>query len=57
MISLDSILPFCFIFDNIFFIHETLDWAKRFKQLAIVFKLDFSKAYNKIDLDIFYSNC
>lgn len=38
-----------FILDNIFFIHETMDWAKHSKQSLIFLKLDFLKAYDMVD--------
>lgn len=51
VISLDHIalLLLQFILDNVLLTHETLDWVKRFKQPIVFFKLDFSKAYNKVN--------
>jgi hypothetical protein len=51
VISLDltAFVLFRFILDNVLLIHEMLDWAKRFRQLIIFLKLDFSKAYDKVN--------
>jgi hypothetical protein len=42
-------LPFRFILNNILLIHETIAWVEKSKQLLVFFKLDFSKAYHKVD--------
>jgi hypothetical protein len=42
-------LPMRFILNNIFFTHQTIQWAKKSKQSLIFLKLDFSKAYNKVE--------
>ena len=38
-----------FILDNILLTHETLSWAKKSKQDTIFLKLDFSKAFDRVD--------
>ena len=38
-----------FILDNIMLTQETLSWAKKCRQDTIFFKLDFSKAFDRID--------
>jgi hypothetical protein len=43
-----TFLPTRFILNNIFFTHETIQWAKKSKQ-SLILKLDFSKAYNKVE--------
>jgi hypothetical protein len=43
-----AFLPFRYIL-NILPTHETITWAKKFKQPLIFFKLDFSKASNRIN--------
>ena len=40
--------PFRFILDNIVLTQETLHWAKASRQSTVFFKLDFSKAYDKV---------
>ena len=37
------------ILDNILLTHETLSWAKKSKQDTIFLKLDFSKAFDRVD--------
>ncbi|CAK9190057.1 unnamed protein product [Sphagnum troendelagicum] len=44
-----AFLPFRYILNNILLTHETITWAKKFKQPPVFFKLDFSKASNKIN--------
>lgn len=44
-----AFLPGRFILDNIMMTHETIDWARHSCQPLIFFKLDFSKAYDKVD--------
>lgn len=44
-----AFLPGRFILDNIMMTHETLDWARHSHQPLIFFKLDFSRAYDKVD--------
>jgi hypothetical protein len=39
-----------FILDNIFLTYETIHYAKQSKQPLLFLKLDFSKAYDKVDL-------
>lgn len=38
-----------FILDNILLTHETLAWAKKSRQDTIFLKLDFSKAFDRVD--------
>jgi hypothetical protein len=38
----------------VFVVHETLDWVKRSKQSIIFLKLDFSKAYDKVNWDFLF---
>lgn len=51
IISLDqcAYLRNRFILDNILLTHETLAWAKKSKQETIFLKLDFSKAFDRVD--------
>lgn len=44
-----AFLPGRFILDNIMLTHETIDWARHSHQPLIFLKLDFSKAYDKVD--------
>jgi len=37
-----------FILDNVFLVHETIDWAKKSTQPLVFFKVDFAKAYDKV---------
>ncbi len=39
-----SYLPLKYILDNVLLAHETIDWAKRTKQLLVLLKFDFAKA-------------
>jgi hypothetical protein len=52
LISLDqsAFLPMRFILDNIFLTQETITYAKQTHQPLLFLKLDFSKAYDKVDL-------
>lgn len=38
-----------FMLDNILLTHETIQWAKESHQESIYLKLDFSKAYDRVD--------
>ena len=38
-----------FILDNILLTHETVSWAKKSRQDSIFLKLDFSKAFDRVD--------
>jgi hypothetical protein len=38
-----------FILNNILLTHETISWAKRSKQPLVFLKLNFSKAYDKVN--------
>jgi hypothetical protein len=44
-----AFLPFKFILNNILLIHETIALAKESKNLLVFFKLDFSKADDKVN--------
>lgn len=44
-----TFLPFRFILNNILLIHETITWVKKSKQPLILLKLNFPKAYDKVD--------
>lgn len=56
VISLEqtAFLPLRFILDNIVLTQETLHWAKASKRPSIFFKLDFSKAYDKISWHLLF---
>jgi hypothetical protein len=41
--------PFKFILNNILLTHGTIAWAKKSKKLLVYLKLEFSKAYDKVD--------
>lgn len=45
-----AFLPMRYILDNLFLTHETIDFAKSSKQPLLFLKLDFSKAYDKVEL-------
>jgi hypothetical protein len=45
-----AFLPLRFILDNIFLTHETIAHAKKSRQSLMFLKLDFSKAYDRVDL-------
>jgi hypothetical protein len=45
-----AFLPLRFILDNIFLTHETITHAKKSRQPLVFLKLDFSKAYDRVDL-------
>jgi len=48
-----AFLPHHFILGNILFTQETLDWVAHFGQPLFFFKLDFRKAFDRVDLDFF----
>jgi hypothetical protein len=50
-----AFLPMRFILDNIFLTHETLHHAKSSSQPLVFLKLDFSKAYDRVDLCFLFS--
>jgi hypothetical protein len=56
IISFDqsAFFPLRFILDNILLIHETLDWADFSNQPLIFLKLDFSKAFDMVDLPFLF---
>jgi len=39
-----------YLLDNILLTHETMDWANHTGQLLLFLKLDFSKAYDMVNL-------
>jgi len=41
--------PFRFILDNVFLANETIDWAQHINQPLVVLKLNFAKAYQKVN--------
>jgi hypothetical protein len=43
-----AFLPMRYILSNIVLTQETLNWAKTSKQLLLMMKLDFTKAYNQV---------
>lgn len=45
-----AFLPVTFILDNLFLMQETIDYAKKSNQPLLFLKLDFTKAYDKVDL-------
>jgi hypothetical protein len=45
-----AFLPMRYILDNIFLTQETISYAKQSNQPLLFLKLDFSKAYDKVDL-------
>jgi hypothetical protein len=45
-----AFLPMRFILDNIFLTHKTIHHAKPFLQPLMFLKLDFSKAYDRVEL-------
>jgi hypothetical protein len=49
-----AFLPLRFKLDNIFLTHETIAHAKRSKQPLVSLKLDFSKAYDKVDVGFLF---
>ncbi len=34
--------------DNVFLVHESMDWAKRTNQSMVLLKLDFGEVYGKV---------
>jgi hypothetical protein len=49
-----TFLSMRFIFDNISLIYKTIHYAKQSQQPLYFLKLDFSKAYNKVDLHFLF---
>jgi hypothetical protein len=49
-----AFLPMRFILDNVFLTSETIHCAKQSQQPLLFLKLDFSKAYDKVDLSFLY---
>lgn len=49
-----ALLPMRFLLDNILLTHETLDWALHSGQPVIFLKLDFSIAYDMVDLGFLF---
>jgi hypothetical protein len=49
-----TFMPMRFILDNIFLTHETIHYAKQSQQPLLFLKLDFSKAYDKVDLPFLF---
>lgn len=47
-------LPFKFVLNNILLTHEIISWAKRSKQPLVFFKLDLSKAYDRMNWSFFF---
>ena len=45
-----AFLPMRYILDNLLLTHETIDFAKFSNQPFLFLKLDFAKAYDKVDL-------
>jgi hypothetical protein len=45
-----TFFPMRYILDNIFLTQETISHAKQSNQSLLFFKMDFSKAYDKVDL-------
>lgn len=50
-----AFLPMRFIMDNILLTYETLHYAKSSQQPLLFLKLDFSKAYDKVDWHFLFS--
>jgi hypothetical protein len=50
-----AFLPLRFILNNIFLTHETIAYAKKTSQSLVFLKLDFSKAYDRVDLSFLFS--
>ena len=44
-----------FILENILLTHKTLAWAKKSRQDTIFLKLDFSKAFDRVDWQFLFS--
>jgi hypothetical protein len=49
-----AFLPMRFILDNIFLTHKTIHYAKSSKQPLLFLKLNFAKAYDKVDLEFLF---
>lgn len=56
VVSLDqsAFLPLRFILDNIFLTNETIHHAKKTNQPLVFLKVDFSKAYDEVDLGFLF---
>jgi hypothetical protein len=50
-----AFLPIRFILDNIFLTYETIAYAKQTHQPLLFLKLDFSNAYDKVDLKFLFA--
>jgi hypothetical protein len=50
-----TFLPLRFILDSIFLTHETIFYAKKSNQPLAFLKMDFSKAYDRIDLRFMFT--
>jgi hypothetical protein len=50
-----AFLPLCFILDNVVLIHEVMDWAQQSHQPLIFLKLDFRKAFDKVNLHFLFA--
>ncbi len=44
-----------YILDDIVFIHEMLDWARKLEQSVVFLELDYSKVFFKIFLASFFN--
>jgi hypothetical protein len=49
-----AFLPLRFILDNVLLTQETLEWAEYSNQPLVFLKLDFSKAYDTVDLPFLF---
>ena len=49
-----AFLPMCFILDNILLTHETISHAQHSSQPLLFLKLEFSKAYDWVDLHFLF---
>ena len=56
IISNDQItfVPLRFILDNVLLQNELIQYMKESEQQMILLKLDFKKAYDKVDLDFLF---
>ena len=50
-----AFLPMKFILDNILLMHETINHPKSSSQPLLFLKLDFAKAYDKVDLTFLFN--
>ncbi len=48
-----AFLPLRYILDNVLLTHQTIDWAKRFKQDMMFLKLKFAKVFDKVSWSFF----